>query len=448
MSEKNGADKIVEKLEENKSQIQNLAEKTTELAEKTTEELKSVGDKITLGLKEAFEGQSKEEIKSLKDQLANKEEEIKSLRSGHGTSGIEVKSLLSKAFSQCTSQDKFDITNVKSFMEEKSNGVVGFDARRGGVFLKQPEVYGDVINLFPRPKGISSLIKNIDARANVVVIRKDSSKTAIYQTLENKTANSTNPNKYTSVEIKQTAESVTIPVSSEMLQEIQRGSSSFDLVSEQINDLVDLYNYKKDQSIVHVAIKKSQDAESVVKKSLTASNDSSQPEWGFADILACLSKFEKYYRSPNMVFVADQAYLDKVFAKVATDGHGNMEYFEFNNGLTNIKSSSGLIPLVGVDSEFFANYKKFDNNLAPTSTTITAGFDFNGGSSANGGKVLGMFVDLNKTMLLSEDQGIFKVGLYQDAKDTFKQDAFFGLYGSYGVNVILEASMGVLVHKN
>ena len=438
---KSSADLIVDKIKESNSQI-------LQLTEKTTEEFKSVGDKIVLALKESSENKAKDEIKSLEDKLANKEAEIKSLRSGHGISKVEVKSLLSKAFSENINDNKFSIKNVRSFIEQKSNGVVGFDAKRGGIFLKQPEIYGEVVNLFPRAKGISALIKNIDVRSDVVVRRKDNSKTAIYETLENKVAQSTKGNEYTEMTIEQKAQSVKIPVSAEMLKEIQRGETSFDLVSEQVNDLVDLYNYKKDQLVVVKSIEKSQAIASVVKKSLTASADSTNGLWGFADILACLTKFEKFYRTPNMVFVADQSYLDKVFAKVAADGHGNMEYFEFNNGFTSLKSANGLIRLVGVDSEFFANYKKFDNNLAPTSNIATTGFDFNGNATANGGKVLGMFVDLSKTMLLCEDQDIFEVGLYQDAKDTFNQEAFFGLYGSYGLGIILEASMGILVHKN
>lgn len=446
MPEKTSAEVIVEKLDETKSQVQSLAEKTTE-------EMKSIGAAITSGLKEAFENKSKEEIKSLKDEMANKDEELKALRSGHGVNsasadGLEIKSAISKGFAEATTDNSFKVTNIKSFLEQKSNGVVGFDARRGGIFLKEPKVYGEVINLSPRAQGISSLIRNVDAMSDVIIKRKDYSKSEILQVIENQVSTNKKGGEYTEIKISQIGEKVTIPVTSDMLREIKRNQLSFDLVSNQINDLVDLYRFKKDKLVVDKAIAKAQLSGALVRKSLTNSASATDSSWGFADIIKAYSAFPQFYRSSNVVFAADQNYLDKVFAKVASDGHGNMEYFNFTNesGFTSLKTANGTIKLVPVDGSFFNGYKLFDDSLEATNSLATGGFNFSG--SDNGGKVLGMFIDLNKSMLLSEDLNAFEVGLYSDAKDLHKEEAFFGLSGSYGTDVILEASMSFLVQKN
>ena len=93
-NEKNGADLIVEKLSENKSQIESLSENVVN-------EFKSVGDKITLALEAKATKEAQEEIKSLKDQIANKDNKIAALSSSGGVSAVakevEEKSLTSIA---------------------------------------------------------------------------------------------------------------------------------------------------------------------------------------------------------------------------------------------------------------------------------------------------------------------------------------------------------------
>jgi hypothetical protein len=456
MPEKNQGAEVVNKLTETLDQNN----EALKLSAKAVEEIKSLAasqvessakivDAVMSGFKAMTETKETEEKKSLEVQVKNLEAKLQSYRAGEGSAASkdsqveEFKSEFRNAINLKTKSDGSFILPLKEVVELKS-GVVGFDARRGGLLAKPGYVVPGLLEDKPLAKGISSLIPTIDNAHNATLTFKDISNLNLIQSYENKPAENTKQVIFTQKEIKPFVYKAKIPVSSDILHLNSKGQLSTDIVTEYINSCVDLFNYKKDLTVVTNVIADSGATGNKVNKVLTAASNAVV----INDILNAYSALSPFYRTGSVVFAADHKLIDKIFQQVGSDGHPLMEYYTYidGQGLTNIKTPNGAVKIIPVDTDFFKGYKAFNDNFSVSSTDVSSGY--NTANTGNGGKVLGMFIDTQKSIFGIEDSSYFEADLLLEKKDPYNEEAFFGVKGAFNYKTKLEASISLLINKN
>jgi hypothetical protein len=456
MSKENQGAEVVNKLTETLEQNN----KALELSAKVVEEVKSLAasqvessakvvDAVMNGFKTMTETKETEEKKSLEVQVKNLEAKLQSYKAGEGSSASkdsqveEFKSEFKNVINLKTKSDGSFILPLKEVVELKS-GVVGFDARRGGLLAKPGYVVPGLLEDKPLPKGISSLIPTIDSAYNATLKFKDISNLSLIQSYENKPAQSTKEIIFTEKSIAPIIYKATVPVSTDIVHLNSRGQLSTDIVAEYINSCVDLFNYKKDQTVILDVIADSGETGNKVNKVLTASSSAVV----INDILNAYSALSPFYRTGSVVFAADHKLIDKIFQQVGSDGHPLMEYYTYidGQGLTNIKTPNGAVKIIPVDTDFFKGYKAFNDDFSVSSTNVASGY--NTANTGNAGKVLGMFIDTQKSIFGIEDPSYFEADLVIDKKDPYNEEAFFGVKGAFNYRTKLEASISLLINKN
>lgn len=456
MSKENQGAEILENLSKTAEAATKALENSTQvmaevksLTQSATEALVKSTEAVEAGFKAMAETKETEEKKSLEIQVKNLEAQVQSYKAGQGSYASndslveEFKSEFKNVIALKTKSDGSFILPLKEVVELKS-GVVGFDARRGGLLAKPGYVVPGLLEDKPLPRGISSLIPTIDSPHNATLKFKDISNLSLIQSYEKKPAQDTKEIIFTEKDIKPFVYKAKVPVSSDILHLNSKGQLSTNIVSEYINSCVDLFNYKKDQTVITNVIADSGTTGNKVNKVLTAASNAVT----INDILNAFSALSPFYRAGSIVFAADHKLIDKVFQQVGSDGHAMMEYYTYVDaqGLTNIKTPNGVVKIMPVDTDFFKGYKAFNDDFTVSVTDITSGYNIS--NSGNGGKVLGMFMDTQKSIFGVEDASYFEASLLSDNKDKYNEEAFFGVAGAFNYKTKLEASISLLINKN
>lgn len=386
MSEKNGAEMIVEKLDETKSQVQSLAEKTTE-------ELKSVGDKITLGLKEVFESQAKEEVKSLKAQLANKDEELKSFRSGHGVSKANVE-LEEKALRAIAS--KLHNKEEVNFNSEEFKSIRFSDATTTGGFDVAPIKMGEVdVN----KQAVVTILGDIDVMpavtandGSVVWDGYDESLVDIYDSNEMDAAELSEAVKLSLIKLSMKEVKAKMAISSKVILNTMSGGNQVAVLDRNLRALDSRYNRKLAANVFQDIITAANS--SLVGKVASTTAEAPATAEARQDLRLFPSNLKVQY-IPNAVMYVSRAFLNALYSKEASDGHLTTEQFVFgNNGITLYVTAERAIPVRVFEHAQIGTYK----SLADGSTDITA--DYVNGSETNTGKLLAIVGDLKSAYKL------------------------------------------------
>lgn len=380
MSEKTSAEVIVEKLDETKSQVQNLAEKTTE-------EMKSIGAAITSGLKEVFENKSKEEIKSLKDEMANKDEELKALRSGHGvspkTAEIEEKSLRSIAAKLSNREE------IKMESEEYKSIRFG-DATVTGGFGKEPVKMGIIDT---NKQAVVTILGDIDVmpaissnEGSVAWDGYDESLVDMFDANEMDAAQLSEAVKTATIKLSMKEVKAKMILSSRVVQNVLAGGNQVATLNRNLAALEGRYKRKLAANVF-------QDIIACVNAnplSKVASSTAEAPATAAAreDLRMFPSNLKIQY-VPTSVLYISRAFLNALYSKEAADGHLATEQFVFdNNGITFFITPEKAIPVRVFEHAQIGTYK----SLADGTTDITS--DYINGDSNNTGKLLAFVGDL------------------------------------------------------
>lgn len=377
---KSGADVIVEALKENKSQIETLTEKTTG-------ELKSVGETIALGLKDAFAAQSKDEIKALNDKLANKEQELKSLRSGEGVSVVkkelEVKGL--KDFA-AKLNNKEEIT----LNSEEYKAIRFSDATTTGGFDDAPIAkYGEIdINQQP----VVSILNDIDVlpaiaanEGSVAWDGYDESLVDMYDANEMDAAQLSEAVKKSIIKLSMKEVKAKMILSSRVVQDVLSGGNQVSTLNRNIRALESRYDRKLAANVykdIIAGVNASQ-----ISKVPSTTNDAPADAQAREDLRLFPSNLKIQYVSSAVLFIS-RSFLNALFAKEASDGHLAVEQFKYSdNGIQFFITPEKAIPVRVFEHAQIGTYK----SLADGTTDITADY-VNGGE--NTGKLLAFVGDL------------------------------------------------------
>lgn len=379
VEKKSGADIIVEKLDETKSQVKDLAEKTTT-------ELKSVGEAISKGLKEAFENEAKLEAKSLKDQLANKEEELKSLRSGHGVSEqrqeVETKSLVSIASKLSNKEEiRLDSEEYKSIRFSDATTTGGFNdasPRMGEIeVVKQPLV---------------TILNDIDVMPAVALNEGsvawdgyDESLVDMYDANEMDAAQLSEAVKKSLIKLSMKEVKAKMILSSRVIQNVLANGNQVSTLNRNISALNSRYDRKLASNVFKDIIAGVNASE--ISKVASTTNDAPADATARQDLRLFPSNLKLQYVSSSVLYVS-RTFLNALFAKEASDGHLAVEQFKFSdNGIQFFVTPEKAIPVRVFEHSQIGTYK----SLADGTTNITADY-VNGGE--NTGKLLAFVADL------------------------------------------------------
>jgi hypothetical protein len=114
----------------------------------------------------------------------------------------------------------------------------------------------------------------------------------------------------------------------------------------------------------------------------------------------------------NAAFVVDRAILYELFQEDGNDGHLKLEQWDYVNGFAAIKTPERTIPLIGVDSSYFAADINSNDGFADYvgldsgNTAITAGYTPSSyaavpGATDNQGKAVAILADFNQAYTLA-----------------------------------------------
>lgn len=378
--QKSSADLIVEELKESKSQV-------AELTTKTVQELKSVGDSITLGLKEAFEGKSKEEIKSLEDKLANKEAEIKSLRSGHGVSKIknelEVKSLTNLA-SKLAARDKVSIDS------EEYKSIRFSDATTTGTFNDASPKMGEVdVNM----QSTVTILNDIDVMpaqnandGSLAWDGYDESLVDMFDANEMDAAQLSEAVKKSLIKLNMREVKAKMVISSRVIQNVLSNGSQVDNLNRNLNSLEKRYDRKLASQVFKDIIANTN--ASLISKVPSTTPEAPADAQAREDLRLFPTNLKVQYVPTSVIYVS-RAFLNALYAKEANDGHLATEQFVFGaNGVAFYVTAERAIPVRVFEHAQIGTYK----SLADGTTDITT--DYIKGSSTNTGKLLAFIGDL------------------------------------------------------
>lgn len=384
--QKSSADIIVEKLQESQSQI-------SELSEKTTEELKSVGDKIVLGIKEGFESKSKEEIKSLEDKLANKEAEIKSLRSSHGVSKIkndlEVKSLTNLA-SALASQKQVSIDS------EEYKSIRFSDATTTGNFNDASPKMGEININLQSTVGILNDIDVMPAQnsndGSLAWDGYDESLVDMFDANEMDAAQLSEAVKKSLIKLNMREVKAKMVISSKVIQNVLSNGSQVDNLNRNLRSLERRYDRKLATQVFKDIIANAN--YSLVSKVASTTAEAPANAQTREDLRLFPTSLKVQYVSTSVMYVS-RAFLNALYAKEASDGHLATEQFVFGtNGVASYVTAERAIPVRVFEHAQIGTYK----SLADGTTDITV--DYINGSATNTGKLLAFIGDLKHSYKL------------------------------------------------
>jgi hypothetical protein len=380
MSEKTSAELIVDELKENKSQIVNLAEKTAE-------EIKSVGDKIALGLKEGFEGQAKEEVKSLKDQLANKDEELKSLRSGQGVSShnaeVETKSVRELA-------SKLRAKEVISLESEELKAIRFSDATTTGTFNDSSARMG-VIDVNKQPLvtilediGVMPAINANDG--SLAWDGYDESLVDMFDANEMDAAQLSEAVKKSLIKLNMREVKAKMIISSRVVQNVAAGGDQVAILNSNIQALESRYRRKLASQVFKDIISGANLG--AIGKVISTTADAPADATARQDLRLFPSNLKMQYEASSVLYVS-RPFLNAIFSKEAADGHLATEQFRTSdNGITYFITGGGqAMPVRQFEFNQIGTYK----SLVDGTTDITT--DYVNGSD-NTGKLLAIVGDL------------------------------------------------------
>jgi HK97 family phage major capsid protein len=337
--------------------------------------------------------------------------------------------------------DFSDIFVSKSRLEIKSLNT--FDNVSTGYKISNPRRAGDVEIVAQPLSRISPFVTNISAPANVIYNEFDTSYVDVYESTEYQAKTTGDVIKWGEKIIKQAQHSVKVPVTDSVLHLSAAGGYDIDPVARLLSAIEDKYDLKKDKEIVKDYIKAAQKTGTRVNKQVSATANTIV----IKDILNTVAKLKPKYTNNlgSMRFLADVAVIDELFTQVGDDGHAMFEYFDYANKLAGLKTSRGVIEIVGVEGDFFKDYLRFDDNGAATTDVITTSYVIGG---SNNGKVAGMFVDLNATYtLVSSPVSLLQVD-NSFADQLTKGYVWAGKIGYFGGTVKLEEAVSLLIVNN
>jgi HK97 family phage major capsid protein len=447
MTEQNHAETIAKAMVDGNKMTNELLQETKSLKSgleefaKTNSELSSKLVEIALEAKSENAQKTKSELEEKSVTIKNLEETIRNYSVNQGSNGYNpnVFEEFKSSFMTGLRNGDGNSVNLTELPEVKSGAVI-FDSARGGLLFK-PRMTDILVDENPFPVGISSFIRTIPSTNGVQMTFTDYSNLDIFMTQENMVAKDSNPITFNEIKVLPEKYIGKVPVSQSILEQIRKGNFSQNLISIYLNAGVRMYGFKKDKDVITKLIASSQEADTKILKTVTASTTPVM-----SDIYDALSKLSTLNRV-NTVFAIDQGFADYLFKQVGNDGHPVFGWYEFNNSrVAGLKTNNGVIPVVPVETSFFKGYKLFDDNGAATGNNATAGF--NSKNTGNGGKVLGMFLDRDESMVALEDPSFFSAELLNDAKDKYLQTAFFGFAGSYNFATKVQKSISLLINKN
>jgi len=384
--QKSGADIIVEALKENKSQIESLAKETTE-------ELKSVGETIALGLKEAFAAQSKDEIKALNDKLANKEQELKSLRSGEGVSKvnkeIEEKSLVSIA-SKLHNGSKVDISSeeYKNMARFSDVTTVGYGV--GTISMNEE------IDVNKQP--VVTILSDIDVLPAVA----DNEKTVSWKGYDKSLitiieANETDPATLSKlvqnslIELGQRKVKASMAFSDDVIIASMNGSK-LQVLRRNFDELEKAYNRKLGanvyQDVIKNALAGTANTEGGARFESTTA-DAPADATTREDLRLFPSKLKIQYATSATLYIS-RAFINALFSKETTDGHLAVEQFIFANGIRRYVTPELDIPVRVFEHAQIGTYKSLVDGVADITTDYVKGGE-------NTGKLLAFVGDMKQS---------------------------------------------------
>lgn len=379
IEKKSASDVIVDKLEETKSQIKDMSKETTE-------ELKSVGDNITSGLKEIFDAKNKEEIKSLKDKLANQEEEIKSLNSGHGVSEkrneVETKSLVSIA-SKLNNKEEIKLDS------EEFKSIRFSDATTTGGFNDASPKLG-MIDINKQP--VVTILNDIDILPAVALNEGsvawdgyDESLIDMYDANEMDAATESEVIKKSLIKLAMEEVKAKMILSSRVIQNVLANGSQVATLNRNISALNSRYDRKLAAKVFQNIIACANNGN--IGKVASTTNDAPADAQAREDLRLFPSNLKIQYVSGSAMYVS-RSFLNALFSKEATDGHLAVEQFKYSDsGIQFFVTPEKAIPVRVFEHSQIGDYK----SLADGSTAITADY-VNGGE--NTGKILAFVSDL------------------------------------------------------
>ena len=146
------------------------------------------------------------------------------------------------------------------------------------------------------------------------------------------------------------------------------------------------------------------------------------------------------------VALIDRKALHELYNQEALDGHLKIEYFDYANGLAQIRTAEGTFPLVAVESfnntiavtqhDGFAGYTSFTNS----SVTIDAGYEIGG---SNSGKAYVVFANFGQAYTLYRSS-TREVGIDQSFRDRLQQGLnAYGMIDYIGGNVTRQEAIAI-----
>lgn len=451
---KETGEKVEKSIEANKEEVEVIKKSLSELTEGFTEVIK----KMTEEPKESeamLEMKSEMKLMKAQNEAANKgviggvpaatQEQIaksKAFVEKFASLAKDAKMQGSLSSVKMDMSDYSDILKSESRLTIKSS-LNTFDNVSTGFKVSDPTRISDVEIVGQPVSRISPFVNNVSAASNVIYDEFDTSYIDLYESKEYQAKETGEIIKWGQKIIKQDQRSVKVPVSDVVLHMNEANGFDIDPVSRLLSAIEEKYDLKKDKLIVTDYIAAAQTSTTRVNKSLTATANAIV----IKDILNTVSKLKPKYTNNlgNMRFLCDVAVVDDIFTEIGDDGHAMFEYFDYENKLAGLKTSRGVIEIVGVEGDFFKNYKSFDNNLDATTTTVTESYVIGG---TNEGKVAGMFVDLNATYTLVSSP-VSMLQIDNSFADQLTQGfVWAGKIGYFGGAVKLEEAVSMLIVKN
>ena len=160
----------------------------------------------------------------------------------------------------------------------------------------------------------------------------------------------------------------------------------------------------------------------------------------------------------NAAFVVDRAILYELFQEPANDGHLKLEQWDYVNGFAAIKTPERTIPLIGVDSSYFAadiksndgfaDYVGFDSgNTAINSGYTPSSYASVSGATDNQGKAVAILADFNQAYTLARSS-IVQTGVDNSFGNLLENGYVYGgKIGYVGGKPTVEEAASVLFVK-
>ena len=390
-NDKTGADLIVEKLSENKSQIESMTENVVN-------EFRSVGDKITLAFSEAKSKEAQEEIKSLKDQIANKDNKIAALSSSGGVS-VVAKEAEEKSLALIAS--KLHKGSTVDLSSEEYKSIARFSDVTSVGYSNPSIMVNEEINTNAQP--LVTILNDIDILPAVADNEKtiswkgyDESLVDILEANENDPATLSKLARNSLIELGQRKVKASMAFSDDVIIASMNGSKlqvlrrNFDALERQYDRKLAANVY---QDVINNALAGVSDTigGSVVGATRYESTSSEAPADAQAreDLRLFPSSLKIQYSTNGTLYVS-RKFLNAIFSKEASDGHMVNEQFEFSNGIRFYVTPELYIPVRVFEHAQIGTYK----SLADGSTNITTDY-VKGGE--NTGKLLAFVGDMRQS---------------------------------------------------